>query len=71
MQLNGVAFDQAFAQEMIRINTEDSSDSKQEASVTHDSDIQPFLSQFESTDQEHLQGAHNLLNGSATRMYGR
>ena len=64
MQLNSVAFDRAFAKEMIRINTEDMSDSKQEASMTRDSDIQAFLNQFGSTDQEHLQGARSLLNGS-------
>ncbi len=65
MQLNGLAFDRAFAKEMVRINAEDMSDSKREASVTSDSDIQAFLNQFGSTDQEHLQGARSLLNGSA------
>lgn len=54
MQLNGTAFDNAFAKEMIRINQEDISDSKQEANRTKDPDIQAFLNQFASTDQEHL-----------------
>ena len=51
--------------EMVRINTDDMSDSKQEANMTKDADIQAFLNQFASTDQEHLQGARTLLNGSA------
>lgn len=38
---------------------------KQEANTTKDPDIQAFLNQFASTDQEHLQGARTLLNGSA------
>lgn len=68
MQLNSTAFDRAFAKEMARINSEDVSASKQEANVTRDSDIQAFLNQFQATDQEHLQGAQSLLNGSATQM---
>ena len=65
MPLNGVAFDNAFAKEMLRINNDDISDSKQEANMTKDSDIQAFVNQFASIDQEHLQGARTLLNGSA------
>ncbi len=65
MQLHGAAFDKAFAREMVRINSSDSSDSKREASMTKDPDIQAFINQFASTDEEHLQGARSLMGGSA------
>jgi len=66
-QLQGTAFDNAFAREMVRINTSDISDSKREAGITQDQDIQAFLGQFAPTDQQHLQGARSLLNGSAAQ----
>ncbi len=65
MQVNGAAFDKAFAKEMARINTSDISDSKREASMTKDPDIQAFINQFASTDEDHLQGARSLMGSSA------
>lgn len=64
-QLQGTVFDNAFAKEMVRININDISESKREASITTDRDIQAFLAQFAAADQQHLAGANNLLNGSA------
>ena len=67
MQLHGAEFDKAFAREMVRINSSDSSDSKREASITKDPDIQAFINQFASTDEQHLQGAQSLMGGSAAQ----
>ncbi len=67
MQLNGTAFDNAFAKEMVRINSSDISESKREAGMTKDQDVKAFITQFASTDQEHLQGARSLMGGSAAQ----
>lgn len=65
MQLNGTAFDNAFAKEMVTINTSDISESKRQAGMTNDPDLKAFITQFAPTDQEHLQGARSLMGGSA------
>jgi putative membrane protein len=65
--LSGTAFDRAFAQEMIHVNTEDISDSQKQLRVTRDADIRAFISQFASGDQQHLQGARSIAENTAQR----
>ncbi len=65
MGLSGSAFDQAFAQEMIRINSEDITDSQQHLKQTRDPDIRAFITQFAPGDQQHLQGARSITGTSA------
>ena len=63
--MNGPAFDQAFAQEMVSINTEDISDSQKQLNATQDPAIKAFISQFLPGDQQHLAGARSIANHTA------
>lgn len=65
MGLSGAAFDRAFAQEMIRINSEDISDSQKQLKSTRDSDLQAFINQFAPGDQQHLQEARAISGNTA------
>ncbi len=64
-QLSGSAFDQAFAQEMVRINREDISKAQQELKTTQNPNIQAFLNQLLSTDRQHLQAAQSIAQNRA------
>jgi putative membrane protein len=63
--MSGPAFDQAFAQEMIRINSEDISESRKQLSATRDPAIKAFINQFVPGDQQHLEAARSIANHTA------
>jgi putative membrane protein len=65
MALSGPAFDLAFAQEMIRINSEDISDSQKQLQATRDPAVQAFINQFAPGDRQHLQGARAIAGNTA------
>lgn len=66
MQLQGAAFDRQFEQETTQANKSDLQDLQRAAKTLKDRDIQAFISQTIPVQQQHLQLATALKNGSNT-----
>lgn len=58
--LSGAEFDKAFADEEVRINAEDVSDSQKELGMTKSAPVRRVVQQFHTIESKHLAGARAL-----------
>lgn len=66
MQLHGAAFDRQYIQEVAKANATSVTELNRAAKITKDQDMQNFIATFLPVDQQHLQLANALQNGSAS-----
>ena len=62
MGLTGAEFDKAFADEEVRINAEDVSDSQKELGATKSAAVRRVVQTFHQTESKHLAGARALAS---------
>lgn len=60
MGLSGAEFDRAFAEEEVRINSQDVSDAEKELQATNAPGVRRIVQEFRQTESKHLAGAREL-----------